>query len=175
MWGKSRLKGREIVCGVLLGWGWECRCWFIDSRQDDILVSSHECSQGTEPRPAINLSGETSPWNIPELTKQMSTEAAQLTWFTPWGSHKTCDLEKVEVGGLLAASWWQSQDWNLGLLNPKFIFFSQHQSVDTQGIVILILSLPLSVSGPWLCFFSALGFSFLLCKVEFWQGWPLAP
>jgi len=35
---------------------------FIDSRQDDILVSSHdECFQGTEPTPTINLSGETSP------------------------------------------------------------------------------------------------------------------
>lgn len=35
--------------------------WFIDSQQDDILVSSHdECFQGTEPRPAIKLSGETS-------------------------------------------------------------------------------------------------------------------
>lgn len=31
--------------------------WLIDSRQDDILVSSYdECFQGTEPRPAINLS-----------------------------------------------------------------------------------------------------------------------
>lgn len=36
--------------------------WFIDSRRDDILVSSHEeYFQGTEPSPAINLSGETSP------------------------------------------------------------------------------------------------------------------
>lgn len=35
---------------------------FIDSWQDDILVSSHdECFQGTEPTPTINLSGETSP------------------------------------------------------------------------------------------------------------------
>lgn len=35
--------------------------WFIDSLQDDILASSRgECFQGTEPRLAINLSGETS-------------------------------------------------------------------------------------------------------------------
>lgn len=33
---------------------------FIDGLQDDILASSRdECFQGTEPRPAINLSGET--------------------------------------------------------------------------------------------------------------------
>lgn len=46
------------MVGLLLG-GVRTPLWFIDSRQDDILVSSHdECFQGTEPRPAINLSGE---------------------------------------------------------------------------------------------------------------------
>lgn len=51
---ESGLEGRGIVW-----WdGVETPLWFIDSRQDDILVSSHdECFQGAEPRPAINLSG----------------------------------------------------------------------------------------------------------------------
>lgn len=57
--------GRELAAGK-----GNCECrdgvvgrpgWFIDGPQDDILASSRgECLQGTEPRPAINLSGETS-------------------------------------------------------------------------------------------------------------------
>lgn len=71
-------------CGEGAG-SWQGKLWewsdgvvgrpgcFIDGLQDDILASSRgECFQGTEPRPAINLSGETSLWNTSELTKQMS-------------------------------------------------------------------------------------------------------
>ena len=73
----------------------------------------------------------------------MSTEAAQLTWFTPAGGHKAWDPEKVEVGGLLRDSWQQGQDCNPDLLNPKFTFYSQPQSVHDRVIVILVLTLPL--------------------------------
>lgn len=68
-----------------LEWCWggvRMPLWFIDSRQDDILVSSYdECFQGTEPRLVINLSegGVHLHENIPELTKQMPTETARIT------------------------------------------------------------------------------------------------